>query len=223
MITFKPGEIKKSGDMYFIYGDGGTGKTSLSKLFPGKKLLLTFDGSWNALVGTTDTAVMAFEKSDEVTLQRTVDKYLNQYLVNDAFDVIILDNVTALQNFVLENIDGASKDSRQNYQKLQAWFRSLANSLRDSHKTILATAHQIDNGGNGLDGKGRFEADMNQKTFNAFTGPFDVVGRIYKEKGERFIDMDTENGNHAKNRIDDRTLIKAEELLNNEEEKKEEN
>lgn len=223
MITFKPGEIKKSGDMYFIYGDGGTGKTSLSKLFKGKKLLLTFDGSWNALVGTTDTAVMAFGKSDEATLQKSVEQWLSQYLYSDEFDVIILDNVTALQNFVLENIDGASKDGRQNYQKLQAWFRSLANSLRESNKTVLATAHQIDNGGNGLDGKGRFEADMNQKTFNAFTGPFDVVGRIYKEQGERFIDMDTENGNHAKNRIDDRTLIKANELLNNLEEKKEDN
>lgn len=223
MITFKPGKIKKSGDMYFIYGDGGTGKTSLSKLFKGKKLLLTFDGSWNALVGTTDTAVMAFGKSDEATLQKSVEQWLGQYLYSDEFNVIILDNVTALQNFVLENIDGASKDGRQNYQKLQAWFRSLANSLRESNKTVLATAHQIDNGGNGLDGKGRFEADMNQKTFNAFTGPFDVVGRIYKENGERFIDMDTENGNHAKNRIDDRTLIKANELLENEEEKKEEN
>lgn len=218
MITFKPGQIQKSGDMYFIYGDGGTGKTSLSKLFKGKKLLLTFDGSWNALVGTTDTAVMAFGKSDEATLQQEVTQWLGKYLYSDDFDVIILDNVTALQNFVLENIDGASKDGRQNYQKLQAWFRSLANSLRESNKTVLATAHQIDNGSNGLDGKGRFEADMNQKTFNAFTAPFDVVGRIYKQDGQRYIDMDTENGNHAKNRIDDRTIIKAEELLNNPEE-----
>lgn len=218
MITFKPGEVKKTGDMYFIYGDGGTGKTSLSKLFKGKKLLLTFDGSWNALVGTTDTAVMAFGKSDEATLQQEVTQWLGKYLYSDDFDVIILDNVTALQNFVLENIDGASKDGRQNYQKLQAWFRSLANSLRESNKAVLATAHQIDNGSNGLDGKGRFEADMNQKTFNAFTAPFDVVGRIYKKDGQRFIDMDTENGNHAKNRIDDRTIIKAEELLNNPEE-----
>ena len=54
---------------------------------------------------------------------------------------------------------------------------------------------------------------MNEKTFNAFTAPFDVVGRIYKQDGKRLIDLDTENGNHAKNRLDDRTQIEANELI----------
>ncbi len=30
---------------------------------------------------------------------------------------------------------------------------------------------------------------------------------------ERWIDLDPEQGNHAKNRIDDRTLISADELI----------
>lgn len=68
-----------------------------------------------------------------------------------------------------ERLDGASKDGRQNYQKLQLWFRQLGVQLKESNKTIYATAHQVDNGANGLDGKGRFGADMNEKTFNAFT------------------------------------------------------
>ena len=142
--------------------------------------------------------------------------YLSKQIAKGEYQVIVLDNTTALQNWVLENIDGASKDGRQNYLKLQTWFRKLGDFLRESNLNILATAHQIDNGSTGLDGKGRFEADMNGRTFNAFTGPFDVVGRIYKDNGERFIDLDTENGNHAKNRLDDRTLIKAYELLNTE-------
>ena len=53
---------------------------------------------------------------------------------------------------------------------------------------------------------------MNEKTFNAFTSMFDLVGRIYIEGGKRLIDLDPENGNHAKNRIDDRKLIEANEL-----------
>lgn len=216
MKFYKAGEIPKVGNMYFIYGDGGTGKTSLTKLFDGRKLLLSFDGSTNALTDTDDIDVISFEYSDAPNMQKLVMSYLSKQIAKGEYQVIVLDNTTALQNWVLENIDGASKDGRQNYLKLQTWFRKLGDFLRESNLNILATAHQIDNGSTGLDGKGRFEADMNGRTFNAFTGPFDVVGRIYKDNGERFIDLDTENGNHAKNRLDDRTLIKANELLNTE-------
>ncbi|CAK8054149.1 AAA family ATPase [Eupransor demetentiae] len=220
MIVFEPGKVVPAGNMYFIYGDGGTGKTSLSKLFKGNKAVLTFDGSYNALADTTDTTVIAFDNTDAPNLQRLVWRSVNKLINEEKYDFIMLDNVTALQNWVLENIDGASKDGRQNYQKLQLWFRDLGMLLRSSKKTVLATAHQIDNGSNGLDGKGRFEADMNAKTFNGFTAPFDVVGRIYKKDGQRLIDLDTENGNHAKNRLDERTLIKAEELFEPAEEEK---
>ncbi|MCX7578183.1 MAG: AAA family ATPase [Leuconostoc pseudomesenteroides] len=211
MKAYRAGEIPKVGNMYFVYGDGGTGKTSLVKQFPGKKLLLIFDGSTNALVGTNDIDVMAFEDTDAPQMQQLVTNMLERSFASH--DVIILDNVTALQNWALENIDGASKDGRQNYQKLQVWFRNLGMWLRGTDKTVLATAHQVDNGSSGLTGEGRFQADMNEKTFNAFTAPFDLVGRIYKEGDERWIDLDPQNGNHTKNRIDDRKLIKASELI----------
>ena len=211
MKAYRAGEIPKVGNMYFVYGDGGTGKTSLVKQFPGKKLLLIFDGSTNALVGTNDIDVMAFEDTDAPQMQQLVTNMLERSFASH--DVIILDNVTALQNWALENIDGASKDGRQNYQKLQVWFRNLGMWLRGTDKTVLATAHQVDNGSSGLTGEGRFQADMNEKTFNAFTAPFDLVGRIYKEGDERWIDLDPQNGNHTKNRIDNRKLIKASELI----------
>ncbi|QIL49889.1 AAA family ATPase [Weissella coleopterorum] len=211
MKFYKAGEIPKVGDMYFIYGDGGTGKTSLIKQFTGKKLLLSYDGSTNAITDTADIDVVAFEASDAARMQQLTMETLTNFM--GEHEVIFIDNVTALQNWVLENIDGASKDGRQNYQKLQLWFRNLGMWLRSTNLTIVATSHQIDNGSSGLDGKGRFEPDMNMKTFDAFMAPFDIVGRIYKDGGERWIDLDTENGNHAKNRLDSRTLIKAEELI----------
>lgn len=218
MKIYKSGEIPQVGDMYFIFGDGGTGKTSLAKQFTGRKLLLSFDGSTNAIADTKDIDVIAFDDQDAPRIQQLVTDALTKFIGNH--DVVIIDNVTALQNWVLENIDGASKDGRQNYQKLQIWFRNLGMQLRNTNKSVLATAHQNDNGTSGLIGAGRYSPDMNEKTFNAFTAPFDVVGRIYKEKGERWIDLDTEQGNHAKNRIDNRLLIKANELTA--QEKKEE-
>ncbi|GAK32038.1 phage nucleotide-binding protein [Weissella oryzae SG25] len=229
MKSYKAGEIPKVGNLYFIYGDGGTGKTSLIKQFEGKKLLFSFDGSTNALADTTDVDVLAFEDSDAPQMQKLVMAWLQKTIYTSDGELIgnhqaiMLDNITALQNWVLENIDGASKDGRQNYQKLQLWFRNLAMWLRTTGLTVIATAHQVDNGAGGLTEEGRFQADMNEKTFNAFTAPFDVVGRIYKKDGQRWIDLDTENGNHSKNRLDNRTLIRADELVNRTETNTQEN
>ncbi|MBR8697062.1 AAA family ATPase [Enterococcus gallinarum] len=212
MKFYPNGTIPEQANMYFVYGDGGTGKTSLTKQFRGNKWMITFDKSTNPIRADKDTSVAVIEEQDAPIIQSLVEKAIRKVISNTEYEVIILDNITALQNLVLENIDGASRDGRQNYQKLQLWFRQLGMLLKESNKTIYATAHQVDNGASGLDGKGRFSPDMNEKTFNAFTSMFDLVGRIYIEGGKRLIDLDPENGNHAKNRIDDRKLIEANEL-----------
>ncbi|EGP4927252.1 MULTISPECIES: AAA family ATPase [Enterococcus] len=218
MKFYPNGTVPKQANMYFIYGDGGTGKTSLAKQFEGNKILFSFDLSTNVLIGEKDISVVQLESGDAPNIQSLIDKWVLGALSKPEYEVIILDNMTALQNLVLENIDGASRDGRQNYQKLQLWFRQLGTKLRESNKTIYATAHQVDNGASGLDGKGRFSPDMNEKTFNAFTSMFDLVGRIYIDDDKRLIDLNPENGNHAKNRIDDRKLIEAKELINNHQE-----
>ncbi|MCT3427717.1 AAA family ATPase [Limosilactobacillus fermentum] len=213
MKFFKNGELPPQSHMYFVYGDGGTGKTSLFKLMPGeKKLLISFDLSTDVLKGTAGLDVAIVQQEDMPQIQSIVEKWLSGAI--GAYDTIALDNMTSLQNMVLENIDGASKDGRQNYQKLQLWFRQMGTILRQSNVNVYATAHQIDKGPEFM--QGRFTADMNEKTFNAFTSMFDVVGRIYIKDSERLIDLDPEQGNHAKNRLDDRKLIKANELFTEE-------
>lgn len=218
MKIYFNGEIPKQPYLYFVYGAGGTGKTSLLNQFKGKKLLFSFDMSTNVVLGREDTDIAVIEEHDKENIQNLVEETLENAIKSKKYDVICLDNMSALQNLVLENIDGKSRDGRQNYQKLQLWFRQRGMYLRNSGVTVLATAHQIDNGGSL--GNGRFGPDMNDKTFNAFTSMFDFVGRIYKKDGSRWIDCDPEQGNQGKNRIDDRTLIHAEELLEAKEEKK---
>lgn len=214
MKIYFNGEAPKQPYLYFVYGAGGTGKTSLLNQFKGKKLLFSFDMSTNVVRGREDTDIAVIEESDKENIQDLVEKTIENAVESKKYDVICLDNMSALQNLVLENIDGKSRDGRQNYQKLQLWFRQRGMYLRNSGLTVLATAHEIDNKGN-LD-KGRYSPDMNDKTFNAFTSMFDFVGRIYKKDGKRWIDCDPETGNQGKNRIDDRTLIPAEDLLKKE-------
>lgn len=214
MKFYENGEIPKQPYLYFVYGAGGTGKTSLLNQFEGKKLLMSFDMSTNVVRGRKDTDIGILEQADGPMIQELVQKMVARAVDSKKYDVICLDNMSSLQNLVLENIDGRSKDGRQNYQKLQLWFRQLGMYLRNSGVTVLATAHQIDNGGS--IGNGRFSPDMNDKTFNAFTSTFDFVGRLYKNGKERLIDCDPATGNQGKNRIDDRTLIHAEDLLKKE-------
>lgn len=210
MKFFKNGELPPQGHMWFIYGDGGTGKTTLFRDAPGeKKLLISFDLSTDVLRGAKGIDVGIIEQGDMPSIQHTIEQWLNRAV--SAYDTIGLDNVSALQNMALENIDGASKDGRQNYQKLQIWFRSMGTMLRQSNVNVYATAHQIDKGPEFMNG--RYEADMNIKTFNAFTSMFDVVGRLYLKDNKRVIELDPEQGNHAKNRLDDRKLINASELF----------
>lgn len=210
MKLFKNGDLPPQCHMWFIYGDGGTGKTSLFKDTPGKKkLLISFDLSTDVLRGAKGIDVGIIEQGDMPSIQQMVERCLNWAI--SEYDTICLDNMSALQNMVLENIDGASKDGRQNYQKLQIWFRTMGTMLRQSNVNVYATAHQIDKGPEFM--SGRYEADMNIKTFNAFTSMFDVVGRLYLKDNKRVIDLDPEQGNHAKNRLDDRKLINASELF----------
>lgn len=210
MRFFKNGELPPQGHMWFIYGDGGTGKTTLFRDVPGKKkLLISFDLSTDVLRGAKGIDVRIIEQGDMPSIQNTIEQWLNRAV--STYDTIGLDNMSALQNMVLENIDGASKDGRQNYQKLQIWFRTMGTVLRQSNVNVYATAHQIDKGPEFM--SGRYEADMNIKTFNAFTSMFDVVGRLYLKDNKRVIELDPEQGNHAKNRLDDRKLINASELF----------
>nr|DAH74984.1 MAG TPA: AAA domain protein [Caudoviricetes sp.] len=210
MRFFKNGELPPQAHMWLIYGDGGTGKTTLFREAPGeKKLLISFDLSTDVLRGAKGIDVGIIEQGDMPSIQHTIEQWLSKAV--STYDTIGLDNMSALQNMALENIDGASKDGRQNYQKLQLWFRQMGTMLRQSNVNVYATAHQIDKGPEFM--SGRYEADMNIKTFNAFTSMFDVVGRLYLKDSKRVIELDPEQGNHAKNRLDDRKLINASELF----------
>lgn len=217
MRFYKQGKVPLTPHMYFVYGDGGTGKTTLFKQFPGRKLLISFDLSTNPLIDDESIDVAVVETGDGPKIQETVMYWINGAIKSGKYQALALDNLSALQNLVLENIDNRAKDNRQNYQKLQLWFRELSMLLRTSGLSVYATAHQVDNSANGLTDGGRYAADMNEKTFNAFTSTFDLVGRIFLKDGQRWIDLDPEQGNHAKNRIDDRKLIKANELIQQEE------
>lgn len=219
MKFYPSGKLPKNPHMYFVYGDGGTGKTTIFKQFEGRKLLFSFDLSTDVIEPEDNTDVITFDAADAPKIQKLVWASLEKMIAKGVYQAIALDNVTALQNLVLENIN-ASKDGRQNYQELQHWFRQLGTMLRESGVAIYATAHQITGGADDLSGN-QYKPDMNDRTFNGFVSMFDFVGRIYIKGGQRIILADPEQERHVKNRVDSRLTIRAEELINPEKESEE--
>ena len=101
MKFYESGKIPPTPHMYFIYGDGGTGKTSLFKDFPGKKLLFSFDLSTNVLIGDESIDVFKLEERDMPIMQQELGDLLSRAIGSGRYQAICLDNVTALQNMVL--------------------------------------------------------------------------------------------------------------------------
>ncbi|KLD59287.1 hypothetical protein WP50_19670 [Lactiplantibacillus plantarum] len=73
------GNIPVIPNMYFIYGDGGTGKTSVVKQFVGHKLLFSFDMSSNVLIGDKNVDVIIFEHRDMPNIQAMVEQNGQQF------------------------------------------------------------------------------------------------------------------------------------------------
>ncbi|WP_390410088.1 AAA family ATPase [Lacticaseibacillus jixiensis] len=217
MKYYPSGQLPVTPHMYFIYGDGGTGKTSLFREFPGHKMLFSFDQSTNPIKPDDNIDALVFEQSDGPNIRKLVESATAKAISGGKYQAICFDCVNALHDWVLDNTV-ASNDGRANYRDMQMWFRKFGTYLRESGMTVYATAHQTDQ----KDGTG-FEPAMNFGAFSGFTASFDFVGRIYKQGGVRTINCDTEQGDHGKNRIDDRLEFPADELLDPSTEEKEGN
>ena len=100
MKFYKAGQIPLQPHMYFVYGDGGTGKTSLFRQFKGKKLLFSFDKSTNPLRNQKDIDSMVVEEDDFPNIQQLIVGFLQRAIKSGDYDAIALDNVTSLQNLV---------------------------------------------------------------------------------------------------------------------------
>ncbi|WP_180374636.1 AAA family ATPase, partial [Oenococcus oeni] len=91
------------GDMYLIYGEGGTGKTTTASYIPGNKILLPFDMSLNHVIEDfNDTQIYEMNSDEKRTLNVFLPKFIKSYGFNEKVDALILDNVSFLYSEILE-------------------------------------------------------------------------------------------------------------------------
>ena len=222
MKIYNSSEIQIGNYMYLIYGKAGSGKTSTAKYLPGKKLLIAIDQSQEPAKGWTQTVIAEPDQQDLAFADQRFTAFFDQ--VETSFlpkiDAVVIDNISQLERLILRRFMDTTKDNRQAYQKTQEYFRSLATKFRFWHKPIYATAWETNF--QEKDSLGaevtQYTVDMNAKAMTAFTGLFDVVGRIYAEHdGKRVIQLQPTDQIFAKNRIDARSKTLPEHLFDGQE------
>lgn len=205
------------GDMYLIYGEGGTGKTTTASYIPGNKILLPFDMSLNHVIEDfNNTQIYEMNSDEKRSLNVFLPKFIKSYGFNEKVDALILDNVSFLYSEILEIYSKSSKSNYDIYPLLQSFFAELANLLRETGKTIYVTAWEsVIDETDPVGGKlTRFMPSIkNEIARNSFLGLFDVVGRITNVKGKRSIQLASDQQTYAKNRLDKRLETLPEELF----------
>nr|DAM08139.1 MAG TPA: AAA domain protein [Caudoviricetes sp.] len=195
-------------NVYVILGQVGSGKTHLTLGHEGKKLVISFDGSYSTLEGHEDEmTVVEPEIADYGNPDKLVDE-INS-LASDC-DLVVFDNISAVETSLVDAITdgklGNNTDGRAAYgvvQKLMAKFARWAIHFKGD---VLFTLWSMV----GEDGKE--QPAMNAKAFNSVAGYAKLVSRTETGFDGYTVVMNSDNRGVIKNRLADK--IKKQSISN---------
>lgn len=201
MEIIKKENLGGSASVFVVLGQVGTGKTSIIRSHSGKKVLFSFDDSFEVIQDWGDDEIANIETIGSITSDDifNVDKLIKtiEELTKDA-DLIVFDNVSALEATLVDDMTdgkvGGNKNGMAAYGATQKVLRKLVRWAVASHKDVLFTLwSKIDNG---------FEKPaMNDNAFNSMAGYAKIVGRTFNENGEYKVALQPSMAGVAKNRI----------------------
>ncbi|MDY4510759.1 AAA family ATPase [Streptococcus hyovaginalis] len=202
-----------------IYGKAGLGKTSLIKYIPGKTLVLSMDNSEKVLAGSENIDVVNFDRehpSEFMTeFLKEVDAVLNDY------NNLVIDNISSFQSdwFIEQgrkSKNGISNEL-QHYSQWTNYFLRVLTVIYSKPINIYVTAWEDTHELNLETGQilTQYVPQIRTSVLNQLLGLTDVVGRILvnAKTGARGLILEGSEGTYAKNRLDDRTACKIEELF----------
>lgn len=184
----KPHEIQVQDKVKcLIYGQAGTGKTTMALSAP-KSLLLDFDGGASRL----NTA----HRADTVQIQNWAE--CMQVMQEDlsAYETIVVDTIGKMLDFIITDVCKGRVPQINNWGTINNNFTSFCRQLHSLNKNIIFIAHR-DNRKEG--DKNVFIPAIREKSYNAIVTELDLMGYIESRNDQREITFDFSDRNDGKN------------------------
>lgn len=220
MKITKASDLKRTGNWrVLLYGKPGISKTSVIKNIPGKTLVLSLDNSEKVLAGANNIDVISFDREHPT---RFMTEFLTEIdnLISD-YDNLVVDNISSFQIDWFVEQGRSSKNGitneLQQYNMFTNYFIRILTALYKHPINIYVTAWEDTRELNLETGQiiTQYVPYIRDRVLSNLLGLTDVVGRLQvnPETGGRGVILEGSDGVYAKNRLDDRTACKIEELF----------
>lgn len=220
MEFVKSEEMKKSEQFkIMIYAKPGAGKTSTVQYLEGKTLLLDCDGTSKVLSGLPNITVASLNPRDPI--QDMADFYGYTKAHVEEYDNIVIDNLSHYQKLYLMFHGRKTKSGQpelQHYGIFDSYLIDLISAYNNLPKvnvvyTAWESTRQIQMESGQL--FNQFLPDIRDKVVNHIMGIVPVVARLVRnpESGQRGFLLSENNGNFAKNQLDNRESCLQEDLF----------
>ena len=162
-----------SANIYVVLGQVGSGKTHLALNHEGRKLVISFDGSYSTLEGHEDEMTVV---EPEISDYENPDKLVSE--IDDlakGCDLVVFDNISAVEatlvNAITDGKLGSNTDGRAAYGTVQKIFSKFANWAIHLNADTLFTLWSL------VTEEGKEIPAMNMKAFNCVAGYAKLVSR----------------------------------------------
>jgi phage nucleotide-binding protein len=227
-ITKATDLIRTNNWRILIYGKAGLGKTSQIKHLKGNTIVLSMDNSHKVLEGTPNVDVRTIDDEGGISFDREhPSEDINIFLKEldedlDQYDNLVIDNISSFQSdwFIEQgrkSKNGISNEL-QHYSQWTNYFLRILTAIYSKPINIYVTAWEDTHELNLETGQiiTQFVPQIRTSVLNQLLGLTDLVGRIIvnSKTGSRGLILEGSEGTYAKNRLDDRTACKIEDLFN---------
>ena len=195
-------------NVFVVLGQVGSGKTHLALGHKGKKLVISFDGSYSTLEGHEDEVIVV---EPELSDYNDADKLVSE--IDDlakGCDLVVFDNISATETTLIDAITdgkvGNNTDRRAAYGTVQKLMSKFANWAIHCDGNVLFTLWSL------TTDDGKEEPAMNMKAFNLVAGYAKLVSRTEVGFDGYSVVMNPDSRGVIKNRLADK--IKKQSIKN---------